>query len=181
MKTILVFVTTLDGKITKWGYPIVRSWTSREDQDYFSNLMKNSRLIVTGSNTFNMDPIRPSDNHLLLVMTSHPENYKIYEKPGRLEFTNLSPKELYQHYQADGYDQMVVVGGPHVATSFLKDQLIDELWLTLEPKIFGSGGNLVIEHNLDIRLSLLSCEKVNDAGTLITKYAIIKDEVLNHH
>ncbi len=34
---------------------------------------------------------------------------------------------------------MLVVGGPHVATSFLKAQLIDELWLTIEPKIFGMG------------------------------------------
>jgi dihydrofolate reductase len=174
MKTILVFVSTLDGKITKWGYPIVRSWTSKEDQDYFSSLMKNSRLVITGSNTFNNDPIRPSANHLLLVMTSHPEKYKLREEPGRLEFTNLSPKELYQRYKAGGYDQMVVLGGPHIATSFLKDQLIDELWLTFEPRIFGSGGNFVIEDKLDIRLNLLSFEKVNEAGTLITKYAVLK-------
>ena len=50
---------------------------------------------------------------------------------------------------------MLVVGGPHVATSFLKEQLIDELWLTFEPKIFGTGGNFVTDVKLDINLHLI--------------------------
>ena len=69
---------------------------------------------------------------------------------------------------------MLVVGGPHVATSFLKEQLIDELWLTFEPKIFGTGGNFATDVNLDINLHLIHCEKVNEQGTLITKYAVLK-------
>jgi len=67
-----------------------------------------------------------------------------------------------------------VVGGPHIATSFLKEQLIDELWLTLEPKIFGTGGNFATDVKLDINLHLLHYEKVNEQGTLITKYAVLK-------
>ena len=69
---------------------------------------------------------------------------------------------------------MLVVGGPHVATSFLKEQLIDELWLTFEPKIFGIGGNFATDVKLDINLRLIHCEKVNEQGTLITKYAVLK-------
>jgi dihydrofolate reductase len=70
---------------------------------------------------------------------------------------------------------MLVVGGAHIATSFLKEQLIDELWLTIEPKIFGVGGNFVIEEKLDIKLQLISCERVNLQGTLITIYSVIKE------
>jgi dihydrofolate reductase len=61
-----------------------------------------------------------------------------------------------------------------VATSFFKDHLIDELWLTIEPRIFGTGGNFVTEEKLDIDLHLISCEKVNEQGTLITKYAVLR-------
>ena len=43
------------------------------------------------------------------------------------------------------------------------------------PKIFGVGGNFVIEERLDINLRLISCEKVNEQGTLITKYEVLKD------
>ena len=69
---------------------------------------------------------------------------------------------------------MLVVGGPHIATSFLKEQLIDELWLTLEPKIFGIGGNFATDVKLDINLRLIHYEKVNKQGTLITKYEVLK-------
>jgi dihydrofolate reductase len=66
------------------------------------------------------------------------------------------------------------VGGAHIATSFLKEKLIDEVWLTIEPKIFGAGSNFVINESLDIDLKLLSFEKINEQGTLITKYSVIK-------
>ncbi len=69
---------------------------------------------------------------------------------------------------------MLVVGGPHVATSFLKEQLIDELWLSIEPKIFGAGSNFAIGEKLDINLRLIQCDQVNEQGTLITKYAVVK-------
>ncbi len=174
MKTILIFVSTLDGKITKWGEPKVSSWSSHQDQDYYKNVLNESRLIVMGSNTFNADTFKPSADHQLIVMTGHPDKYKSLEVQGQVEFTNESPVELTARFKNKGHKQMLVIGGPHVATSFLKEQLIDELWLTFEPKIFGTGGNFVTDVKLDINLSLIHCEKVNGQGTLITKYAVLK-------
>lgn len=68
---------------------------------------------------------------------------------------------------------MAVVGGGHIATSFFKDELIDELWLTIEPRIFGRGENFVTEEKLNINLTLISCEKLNDKGSLLTKYGVV--------
>jgi len=175
MKTILVFVSSLDGKVTKWGNPKVRSWSSKSDQDYFKNIWDETRLIIMGSKTYNADPIKPSSNHLLVVMTQHPSEYRGIETSGQLEFTDESPGKLFTRFEKEGNELMLIVGGAHIATSFLKEQLIDELWLTLEPKIFGLGGNFVIEEKLDISLQLLSCEKVNKKGTLIVKYAVLKN------
>jgi dihydrofolate reductase len=174
MKVILVFVSTLDGKVTKWGDPHVRDWTSKQDQQYYKQIWKDAKLIVMGSNTFIAEKFGPSGSRLLLVMTRQISKYKQYEKAGQIEFTDNSPKELVEKFQKKGFDIMVVVGGAHVATSFLKEQLIDELWLTIEPKIFGTGGNFVVEQKLDIDLKMISCEKVNEEGTLITKYAVVK-------
>ena len=75
MKTVLVFVSTLDGKITKWGDPHVKSWSSKEDQNFFSKLWNNNRLLIMGSNTFYLDPIKPNPNHLLVIMTRQPSTY----------------------------------------------------------------------------------------------------------
>ena len=174
MKVILVFVSTLDGKITEWGDSHVRTWTSKEDQEYYKQIWKDAQLIVMGSNTYMAEKFSPSPHHLLLVMTKHPSKYKQYEVPGQIKFTDNDPKEFVEQFQKEGFKTMILVGGPHVATSFFENQLIDELWLTIEPKIFGTGGNFVVEQKLDIDLKMISYEKVNDEGTLITKYAVIK-------
>lgn len=176
MRIILVFVSTLDGKITKWGDPFVRKWSSKSDQDYFSEIWRNAKLIITGSSTFNADPLKHSADRLILIMTHRPRDYTKYEVPGQLEFTDESPAELVSRLEKEGYKQIFVVGGPHIATSFLKDGLVDEIWLTIEPRIFGTGGNFVTEEKLDIKLQLISCNKVNANGTLITKYAVLRNK-----
>ncbi len=174
MKVILVFVSTLDGKVTRWGDSHVRKWTSIQDQKYYKQIWKDARLILMGSSTFIADNFPPSNQHLLLVMTNHVSKYKERAVPGQIEFTNKSPKDLVERFTKQGFDTMVVAGGAHVATSFLTEGLIDELWLTIEPKIFGTGGSFVIDQKLDVDLKMISSEKVNEEGTLITKYTVIK-------
>jgi len=44
----------------------------------------------------------------------------------------------------------------------------------LEPKILETGDNFATGEKLDINLRLIHNEKVNDQGTLITKYAVLK-------
>ena len=140
--------------------------------------LMNLSWFVMGSNTFNADTLKPSANHQLIIMTWVADKYKSLEVTGQIEFTNESPVALTARFKSKGYKQMVAIGGPNVATSFLKEQLIDELWLTFEPKIFGTGGNFVTDVKLDISLHLIHCEKVNEQGTLITKYAVLKNEVM---
>lgn len=174
MKTILIFVSSLDGKITRWGDSNVKLWTSHQDQDYYKRIWNESRLIVMGVNTYKADPRKPTPDHHLVVMTRQIEKFKRYEIAGQLEFTKQTPVELTTRFEREGYNQMLIVGGPQIATSFLKEQLIDELWLTLEPKIFATGGSFATGERLDITLRLIHFEKVNEEGTLITKYAVVK-------
>ena len=174
MKVILVFVSSLDGKVTKWGNSLVRTWTSKEDQAYYKQTWKDAQLIVIGSKTYMAEKFYSSQELLILVMTKHISKYKQYEVPGEIEFTEKEPEEIVEQFKEKGFDTMIVAGGAHVASSFFEKQLIDELWLTIEPKIFGTGGNFVSEQKLDIDLKMISCEKVNEQGTLITKYAVIK-------
>ena len=174
MKKILVFVSTLDGKITQWGRSPVKDWTSEEDQQYFKKTWNDSTVIVMGSSTYNVAPMKPSPDNHLIIMTSTPDKYKAQQVDGQIEFTNQSPAELVAQYEELGVKQMTVVGGSHIATSFFKCECIDEVWLTIEPKIFGTGGSFVSDEKLYVNLELIEMEKVNERGTLITKYAVIK-------
>src|SRR5258706_14796913 len=114
MKIILIFVTTLDGKVTKWGDPHVMRWTSQEDRAYCKKTWSDSPLIIMGSGTFEFDPVKPSPNNLLVIMTKDPAKYKQYEVASQLEFTAESPAQLTERFRAKGYERMLVVGGPHV-------------------------------------------------------------------
>lgn len=172
MKVVLVFVSTLDGKVTKWGDPQVKKWSSQEDKDYFRKIMADSGLVVMGSNSFKAERLFPSEKKIVMVMTHNPELYRQWEVKGQIEFTALPPAQIVSRFNAEGYELMHVVGGPKVAVSFLKEELVDELWLTIEPKIFGTGNSLMYDEKLDIELSLISCEKVNSRGTMITRYEV---------
>ena len=134
----------------------------------------NSLLTVLGSTTYDADPIKPAPTHHLIIITRTPEKYKDDEVMGQLEFTCESPSQLVARYRESGLTQMLVAGGSQLATSFLRAQLIDELWLTIEPKIFGTGKNLVANEDMDIDLKLISVEQANEQGTLMIKYAVIK-------
>jgi dihydrofolate reductase len=173
MKTILIFVSSLDGKITRWGNPMIRSWSSKSDQDHFDAIWKDTHVIVMGSGTYDPDPVKPVSRHLFVVMTRQPERYKSMEVPGRLEFTDDPPSLLMKRFKQTNEKKVLIVGGARIAALFLKAQLIDELWLTIEPRIFGIGANFVNDERLDIELTLLSCEQANDQGTLILKYRVM--------
>lgn len=175
MKTILIFVSTLDGKITRWGNPIIRSWSSVTDQAYFDAIWSNYHVIIMGRGTYSPAPVKPDSKHLYIVLSRQPEKFKNNEVPGQLEFTSDSPSTLLERIKKTGEESILIVGGAQIATSFLKEQLIDELWLTIEPRIFGTGGGFVNEEELDIKLNLLSITKANEEGTLLTKYKVLRD------
>lgn len=174
MKVILVFVSTLNGKVTRGDDPEVRHWSSRSDQKHYSRVWKDSKLIIMGSNTWNDNIIKPSAERLIVVMTRNPGPYRDSEIQGQVEFTSERPHALVEKYRTAGTELMTVVGGPGVATSFLKESLIDELWLTIEPRLFGKGISLLTESDLDLRLKLIELVRANEDGTLITKYSIVR-------
>ena len=174
MKVVLVFVSTVDGKVTRWGQPHVKEWTSAEDKKYYKETWSAAKLIIMGRKTFEAETYQLSPERLILVMTSQTQRFRQKEVPGQLEFTNSSPAHLVQSFAGRGIETMMVVGGPHVATSFLKAELVDELWLTIEPKIFGSGNSFATDETMSVSLQLLSCDRVNEKGTLITKYKVLQ-------
>lgn len=173
MKIVLIMVSSIDGKITKWVDVDAYTWTSDEDQAHFEATRAKATLMVMGRATF--DLIRPQlkKEKLRVVMTSNPAKYKSEEVPGQLEFTNEEPRDLVKRLEKKGYKKMLLVGGAGVNTSFFKAGLVDELWLTIEPKIFGKGKMLVSEGELDINLQLLSIEKLSERGTLLLKYEVV--------
>jgi dihydrofolate reductase len=180
MKIILIDVSSLDGKLTKWARDNIYEWSSAEDFEHFQKVKSQNNLLVMGSGTFEgvkdieKAGLKPEIGRLRVVLTSRPKRFLKFAVPGQIEFSSEIPTALVSRLKKQGYKQMLLVSGGKVATSFFKENLVDELWLTIEPKIFGSGEPLVQEGNFDINLKLLSVNTLNKQGTLLLKYKVLK-------
>ena len=174
MKVILLYVSSLDGKVTKWGQKNIYWWTSAEDVIHFRSTIIKNKLLVMGSNTFNAVHPKPAEGIRRIVLTREPEKYTKYAVPGQLEFMNVSPAKLIEQLEHEGYKHLLLVSGKTLSTEFLKKQLVNEIWLTIEPKIFGIGDSMVTEEKLNVHLQLIKLQKLNRKGTLLIKYKVEK-------
>lgn len=108
-----------------------------------------------------------SPNLPYYVVSGHPEDLSSLVKKEASIVTsdlNILSKQLYQK----GYKNVLVEGGPTLLASFLKENLLDEIFLTIVPKIFGTeqGTTLTLVEgylfpkNAIKKLSLLSVKKL---------------------
>ncbi len=174
MKVILALVISLDGKTTKDLNPPFM-WASKEDQIHLSKLINSQKLIVIGKNTYisAKKVIKLTPNTLRIVLTKNPKQFEKEIVSGQLEFSSEFPIQLVKKLSRK-YKQMLLLGGANITTHFFKQNLIDEILITLEPKIFGKGLGIIDEVNLDINLKLTNIKKLNSQGTLLLKYAVLK-------
>lgn len=169
MKTILMMAITIDGKIAKYkDHPA--NWTSKADKKMFMQESKNIGVIIMGKTTYNTIN-RPLPNRLNIVLDFNPDISQ--NIPGLLEFTNKQPKDLLQELSQRNFNSVIIGGGTTINSLFLKENLIDELWLTIEPKIFGDGLSLFSGLNLDLNLELISVNNL-DTNVIQVKYKVIK-------
>lgn len=169
MKTVLLMAMTLDGKIAKHSTQLA-DWTSKADKKIFVAETKKAGVIVMGETTYNTIG-RPLPGRLNLVLSQEPG--KKENIPGSLEFIKATPKEVVAMLEKRGFETAILGGGATVNGSFLKENLIDEIWLTIEPKIFGEGLSLFREADVNLNLELISVEKLDD-NVLQVRYKVIK-------
>jgi dihydrofolate reductase len=174
MHITLVMVASINGKITKGNDPIVSHWSSPEDQEHFSRFTHASNLLIMGRKTYEIakSMMHHTPDRLRVVMTSKPEEFQKDAISQQLEFTSKGPKELVQELEASGYTQALLVGGASTNALFFQEHLVNDIYLTVEPKIFGTGNPLIIDMPVDLDLHLKSIKQLNSQGTLLLHYSI---------
>lgn len=146
------------------------NWTSKEDKQFFVSETKKGGAIVFGRNTFATFGDKPLPGRLNYIMTLDPKDKKM-EKPGLLEFVvDSSPENVLANLKKRGFKKVFVGGGSMINGLFLDHKLADELWITIEPKIFGSGLRIFSEIKRDINLRLKSMKKTNQI--VLLKYGV---------
>ncbi len=165
MKAFLIAAITADGFIAK-NSAHMPSWTSKEDKKFFVERTKQAGVVIMGSKTFEAMG-RPLKDRLNIVYSR--DASKKFEGA---EVTNKPPAELLKDLEARGYTEAAICGGSHIYTMFLKAGLLDTLYITIEPLLFGSGVTILSEP-VEANLKLVSSKQLTDQVVLL-EYNVIK-------
>jgi dihydrofolate reductase len=175
MRVTLIAVQSLDGFITKHSTP-GSAFASPADQSHLRKALADFDCSVMGAETYRTarelirDRMRAP--RLRIVLTRTPQNFAADVRPGLLEFSSASPVELLSDLAARGHQRCALIGGAQIHSLFLKANLVNELWLTIEPLLFG-GGTPLVDDAVDIRLKRLSTENLT-ADTTLVKYEVLR-------
>jgi len=167
MKVILLMAVTADGMIARGSMELV-DWTGKADKKYFVYITRKAGVMIMGSKTFDtIGKVLPGRKNI--VMTRDKTRISQDEN---LIFTCQTPGEIINDLKTQGFKSIALIGGSTVNTLFMKAKLIDEIHITLVPRLFGKGLSLFKEV-LDTRLELMDTSSI-EKGHILLKYRVKK-------
>ena len=151
-------------------------WTSDEDLKGFYEQSKNAGNIIMGKNTYfaaSKSGYFPFPDSLNVVV-SHEHIKNTWGD--NVIVTNESPKEILSMLEQKGFTMAFLAGGGQLNTSFIKENLIDEIYLDVEPLILGKGIKVFAEENFEFNLALIETKKLN-SDTVQLYYKVLKSNI----
>lgn len=165
MITFIIAAMSTDGFIARESTQSSREWRSKGDAKFFIGKTKQAGVVVMGDVTFRTMR-RPMPGRLHIVY-SHGQ----IDAEG-VEVVTREPKEVLRDLESRGYKEVAICGGATIYTMFMEAGLVDKLYLTIEPIIFGSGVKL-FKKDLDVRLKLVAIKKLED-NTVLLEYDVVR-------
>ncbi|HEX2100054.1 MAG TPA: dihydrofolate reductase family protein [Candidatus Synoicihabitans sp.] len=176
MRVTLIAAQSLDGFITRHDEPGT-AFTSAADKAHFTSVLKSFDCSIVGGETYRVarDHIRQrlGTQRRRLVMTRRPHDYAADVVPDALEFTAEPPAALLSRLRAHGHRACALLGGARLHHLFLTHGLVDAMWITIEPRLFG-GGTPFLAGTADAHLKLEAAERLPASDSLLIRYSVIK-------
>ena len=144
------FVTTLDGRATG---PDGRSGSlnqgSHGDSAAFAALRRWAQVVVVGAGTARAEDYGPLDGSALVVVTRSGEvPDRLVADPDVLvvsgEGEEVAPQRVLEVCAGQGWDRVVVEGGPALFGAWVGAGVVDELCVTVRPVLAGGDGPLLL-------------------------------------
>lgn len=176
MTTFIIAALTADGFIARDAGHSPFNWTSKEDKARFIRLTKDAGVVVLGSATFTTFPKPLKDRRNIVYSRTKtftsPEGSALVGGYPLVETTQQSPAELVKRLESENAKAIAICGGSQIYTAFMKAGVVDKLFLTVEPVVFGSGIRLFSE-SIDFKLRLVSSE-TTPTGTIFMEYDVVQ-------
>ncbi len=175
MKVKVYMAPTANGMIAKSNGD--ESFVSEENEQLWIDTVRKTGNVVVGRKAFEVaraEGIFPTGGALNVVLTKR----KVKNRWGdRAMFTNRSPKEVVDLLKSMGFKTAMVAGGGRVNASFIKSGLVDEICLSVQPKIFGKGINLFEGKEFDVDLRLLRIKRLSKNEVMLIYKVLNKRRV----
>ncbi len=170
MKLTMLMAMTLDGKIGK-NPDHFPDWTGKADKKLFVELTRKAGVVIMGSKTFDTIGI-PLPGRKNIILTRDKSRKSEWDN---LLFTDASPKEIVANLEKEGFSEAILAGGAKINSLFAEENLIDEIIVTISPKIFGTGMSL-FSSELSLELELKEM-KQSDRNLVFLKYNVLKQHI----
>jgi dihydrofolate reductase len=147
-------------------------YSSTEDKAFLQEKIQEADVIILGRKTYERHVAKVKKPHI--IFTSQAEDgLELTEKDGQMiHLFNDSAEELINLCDALQYKNVVCLGGAEIYHWMIDQKLATDLFLTIEPYIFGSGRNLLHGGYFNEKKiwKLKSKEQLNDQGSLLLHY-----------
>lgn len=159
-KVILYIATSLDGFIAKPNDDLsFLEIVAQEGEDYgYSNFIETVDTVIIGRKTYdwviNAVSYFPhaDKNSYVITRTSKPDI-------GKVKFYTGNLKTLVTNLKAEAGKNIFVDGGAEIVNALMKDNLIDEFYISVIPVFLGEGTRLFKEGRPEQQLKLISTKQ----------------------
>ena len=145
-------------------------WISGEEWNSYSKAARKSGCLVVGHRTYDILTKQPEYEEL--------EKVKIVVVSNK-NFKTLVPNHLIAKNPEEAlnlltdFKEALVAGGGILNSSFMKENLIDEIYLDVEPLILGKGIHMFEDADFEAKLVFVGTKKLSDNEVQL-HYKVIK-------
>ena len=168
MKVILYMAITVNGLIAKTNDDT--SFTSQAEWDSYSAMIRQAGNVVVGHRTYDILTKQPEFKDLKkvkIIVVSH-HTFKLAEAN---HLVAKSPREALAGLK--DFLKVIVAGGSQINTAFLAENLIDEIYLDIEPIVLGRGIPLFASNDYEKKLELIETKNISD-NEIQLHYRVVK-------
>ncbi|MBI2017812.1 dihydrofolate reductase [Candidatus Daviesbacteria bacterium] len=162
MKVILYMAITVNGLIAKEDDDT--SWVTETEWKSFKGIIKKHGNMIIGRRTYEVmlknDEFNISSlNTIRTIVLTSDETIRIHNR----ESVSIakSPQEALHVLSNASFETIMVCGGGGLNSSFMKENLVDEIYIDIEPMIFGQGIKLFADANFEKGLELVGTKKLS--------------------
>jgi dihydrofolate reductase len=168
MKVILYMAISANGMVAKTDDDT--SWVSKDEWDSFSLTVRTAGCLIVGHRTYN-------------ILTKQPEFAEFKDIKlvvvSQEDFVTLTPDHLIAHSPKEAleilkdFKEAVVAGGGALNASFMEENLVDEIFLDIEPIILGQGIPLFRDKDFERNLKLIGNKNISE-NEIQLHYQVLK-------